>query len=146
MPVGRVLIDTDVCHDDEVRVEGMDDSDCQRDGAIGVKGFGSAVILDFWNAEQKKRSYSRVPGLFENLRETVQGIPEYSGHRSDRFLLVRAPCDKQGENEVFGVKVDFADEIPDVSGPSQAAGAFKWMAHESFSIPEDRCCFSFYKS
>lgn len=47
---------------------------------------------------------------------------------------------------MLGVQVDLADEIPDVRGSSQAAGAFKWMAHESFSIPEDRCCFSFYKA
>ncbi len=128
--VAGVLAVADVGDDDEFGVGGFDGADGLLDDAVVVVRAGGLLVLVLGDAEEDDAADAEGDALGAFLDEFVDGELEIAGHGVDRLADAFALDGEQGEDEVVGGEIGFADETADTLGAAQAAGPVNGKRHK----------------
>ena len=117
MPVRRVLAETDVREQQELRKPLAQRTQRVLDDAVLLPGAGALVVLRLGDAEQDHRLDARRDELLRLSDETLDGVP---AHRGQRLVLKRLGRDEVRHDQVREVEARLARERSQRARAAQA--------------------------
>ena len=121
MPVGCVLVDTDVRHDEQPRHLVFECPDSLLYYAVRIVGCGAPFIFSVRNPEEEHGRNPKQLDLACFFREEIHRQPILTRHRADRFPPVPSHSDEERSNQIGRRQPCFPDHTPQGLDLSQSS-------------------------